>query len=279
MTNVTKCFKTVLATGFFFAGTAASQAQFGNIMLENWDAGPIGDLQTSGYTGAWDSVGFHPSWPEGSAGGLNGIAEIRTDSDNLFNRGTSNQILLLEEAAGFNFNFTMPSGIEVATLSYETYVLGFTSGYTDRLTKRFFVGGDTAINHGFQNTSDTEFRVRNEDPDRFDLDTFYHFDVIVNNSPDTITYAGGETLDPGLTAVWVNGNLSAVYDFGRTGGLGAGELDSFTMETFSNNPWSAFYDNIAITEGAFVIPEPSTYALFFGLGVLGLASFLRRHRK
>ncbi len=259
-------------------------------MLETWDAAPLGDIHPdtgSGYTGNWSEVGFHGVWPDGhpdisDAIAPGSIAEIRTDDGNIFGRGTANQVLYLERAAGIQFTLNMPSGIDVATFSQRFYVTEFTSGVTDRLTNRFFTADGTAIVHGLQATSSTDFRIRNEDPDRFDIQTVYHFDVIMNNSPDTITYdtpAGLQSLDSGMTAAWVDGELSTVYNFGRTEDLPPGEFTSFVMETFSNNIWSAYVDNVALTEGAFVIPEPSTYALLFGLGTLGAVVFLRRRRR
>ncbi len=277
---------TCIASAAIGFGSAAN-AQFGNVMLENWDAAPTGGLQTTGYTGAWDSVSFHSTWPNGNISGvtLDSIAEIRTDDANVFGKGTSNQILFLNEASGLSFSFAMPSGVEVATLSYKSIVTGFASDpdvtITNRFTKRFFDSeGDTAINYGLQRVNDQEYRLRNE-AERYDVGQVYHFDAIVNNSADTITFntpAGQASLDSGMTGVWLDGEFNLAYSFGRNA-TAPGDLTSFVMETFSNNPWSALYDEVAITEGAFVIPEPSTYALLFGLGVLGTALVIRRRRK
>lgn len=268
-------------------GATSAHAQFGNVMLENWDAAPLGDIHPdtgSGYTGNWSSVGFHSTWPDGhsSIAPAGSIAEIRTDDSNIFGRGTGNHVLYMENAAGLVFTLNMPSGIEVATLSYETQVIDFMPDATNRLTNRFFTAEGTAINHGLQRLNDQEFRFRNE-ADSFALGELFHFDVIVNNSADTINYNspdGTSSLDPGMTAVWADGVLSTVYDFGRDTdpALPPGEFTSFVMETFSNNPWTAYYDNVAVTEGTFVIPEPSTYALIFGIGALGAVLWIRRRR-
>lgn len=78
----------------------------------------------------------------------------------------------------------------------------------------------------------------------------------------------------GATATWtVDGTLLAtVNDFDGNGNAFLGYYDAFN--SLSDNPDLSFvvYDNFQ------VIPEPSTYALFAGLGILGLAVW-RRSRK
>lgn len=266
--------------------TASVNAQI--LMFENWNDAPLGDIHPtsgSGYTGAWSNIGFNALWPGGhtSVQPVNSLAEIRTDSNNLFGRGTDNQVLFLDAAAGINMNFSMPTGVQVATLSYEMYVTGFHSVGTSRLTTRFYdEGGGTIINHGLQRrtASSADFRFRNE-AERFDLNTTYRFEVVVNNSENTINVGGPDgahDIDSGMTAVWVNGSLSTIYNYGQTANSVRGDIGRIAMETFTDNTWSAYVDEVSIREGAFVIPEPSTYALIFGLLALSGAAYVRRRK-
>ncbi len=285
----------VAVSSLVFSSSARTQV-FGDLMLDNFNHAPLGDLDPDTYTNTapWTSVSQHSTWPDGNffsdgerQASVEAVAQIRTDSANSFGRGTTNQILALEEAAGISFNFSMPSGVQVATFSLDTIVTGYAHDpdnpdftFTNRLTNRFFTDDGTAINLGLQRVNDETYRARNEE-DRFDVGGLYHFDLVVNNSAETITYdapGGTADLDPGMSALWANGELSSVYAFGRTADLPPGDFTTFTMETFSNNPWSAEFDNVALTEGAYVIPEPSTVALLMGVAALGGALFIRRRR-
>lgn len=78
----------------------------------------------------------------------------------------------------------------------------------------------------------------------------------------------------GSTATWtVDGTLLAtVTDFNGSGDVFLGYYDAFSSLSDNADLSFAVYDNFQ------VIPEPSTYALFAGLGILGLAVW-RRTRK
>lgn len=78
----------------------------------------------------------------------------------------------------------------------------------------------------------------------------------------------------GATATWtIDGTLFAtVTDFDGSGSVFLGHYDAFA--SVSDNPDLSFvvYDNFS------VIPEPSTYALFTGVAILGLAVWHRRRK-
>jgi hypothetical protein len=95
-------------------------------------------------------------------------------------------------------------------------------------------------------------------------DTNYSLSVVANGGATSLTY-GEKTLGAGLMNIYIN-DVVAAGNVAVTNSLTA---DGFRIYSVSGT--GVEVDNITLT----AIPEPSTYALIFGLGILGVA-FLRR---
>ena len=87
---------------------------------------------------------------------------------------------------------------------------------------------------------------------------------MANGGATSLTY-GEKTLGAGLMNIYIN-DVVAAGNVAVTNSLTA---DGFRIYSVSGT--GVEVDNITLT----AIPEPSTYALIFGLGILGVA-FLRR---
>jgi hypothetical protein len=289
-------------TGLALASSPAAFAQlhsnlvldgFTTVFHENFNSAPTGLIADTNYRGDW------AVFTGGTGTGGRDPLAIVADTNNFFGAGTSNQVLRSDGAKGWTLTFNIPEYAQqtVAAFSFDMRHLGYPvlnssatgTNETNRLTTRFFTAegglGGAPLNFGLQHTTTPtdgvtppNYRVRDEAATNrtANPNEIVHFDVIVNNSTETFFFNNGaKSLAPGQSAVWING-VEAVssYAFGATAGIGGQTLKSFDIRSFSNNPWAAEFDNFAVS----AVPEPTTYALLFGLGALGFAAYRRLRR-
>jgi hypothetical protein len=243
-----------------------------------------------------------------------GSWSIVQDGPSFFNQGSGNQFLRVTSARDANLvgNFTEPSA--VATMSFD-FIGRMLPGDTDRwVNVNLRVGGASAIVMSprmFDNGTTIRRHIRTDaaaatswptpngqtgpvNPSYGANDVPIRFDTVMNNSAAQINYTGPDgnvhLLAAGYASVWLYHyttetwqHILPEYTFARQAGAVGGLLNNihFQLDTNTGHFRSFDVDNIFVYENAHfaaIVPEPSTYVLFLGLAVLGVALIARRRR-
>jgi|GEM_PF-5995144 len=233
---------------------------------------------------------------------------VHSDPDGTVFGSGPNQFLRVQNGTNYTFGKELAGfNTQVITLSFDYIPRANTGGYGNRWLNVQFYGENpdpavtaiiTNVNRqhvtGIQANNQTIRPDANATPGPVtavsfadSLNTLTRFDIILNNSNSQVSYFVGDderSLASGLAAVWVNGTTHLLdYNSVRVlaGSIGM-DIAAFAFVQDNNANRSSYdIDNITVFDGAVVgavIPEPSTYALFFGGIALAGAVYLRRRR-
>jgi hypothetical protein len=224
--------------------------------------------------------------------------EIVQDTGNLFGTGTDNRFLSVYKTRHINLPFFL--GAEATPVIRVSFDIIFRNNPADTFNGTA-IGTDAqwmGIDFRSQNdANDANVRSQITQFTPFDgqtrgtvpnvsagsLNEVIRMDLFLNNTnapivhlaPDGVTEV---TLQSGMSSIWTNGSvLVASHNNARTAGTIGHAIHQINFQVDSNLTRIVSFDldNIEIY-GA--IPEPSTYALLFGLAVLGAALVYRRRR-
>ena len=103
-----------------------------------------------------------------------------------------------------------------------------------------------------------------------------HVDILLNGTTSSVSYLGGtQSLAANTYDVWLNGTRIA-NGAANFGSATSGDFNFFNLTTAGSNVFNV--DNFVIDSELTVVPEPSTFALLIGAGVVGIG-FMRRRRR
>jgi len=236
-------------------------------------------------------------WTTASSGV--GSVQVVQDTANLFGYGTGHQYLSIESAYSVSLIGYFDNPVAVATVSFD-----FIGRYNNPPDTTRWVNINTRVDGASAHVTSPRFsngEIRGVGTGQFANNIPLRLDTVVNNSGSSISYTGPDGISRDLAnahaSVWLYNYttdawslVSGQYTFGRQAGADAVgallnnvqlQIDSGTTAA-PNQPRSMDIGNITVFDGAIVgaaIPEPSTYALLFGFGVLGMALIVRRRRK
>ena len=177
---------------------------------------------------------------------------IASDTENNFGKGPENKVLRTNKARGWNLNHHNAFEEEIVTLRIDMIHNDRIGG--GRLTSRFFDAEGNVL-------SRLEFDSSGQDEGFFRTTEgtwAYHqvnrFEAVLNNSAEPLAYTApngsGKTLIPGGTDIWINGQLADSDSLdGRPDGDLFGPATSYTLLTFSTNPWDADIDLVHVYPG------------------------------
>lgn len=128
--------------------------------------------------------------------------------------------------------------------------------------------------------------VNSENPDQSQNANFYTKDAahsavfVYNNSLDTITYNNSDlTLASSRYDLWINGVRVIAGGGSDSALLATGTaLTTVGFGSFAGGS-EMFFDNLVVYNGAWAVPEPSTYALITGALVFAVAWLQCRRRR
>ncbi len=280
----------LVAAGVLLGSVAGAQSVLFQDSFNSYSVDPLNPAPptTIAEGGKWTDVitGASPGTP----------VAVVLDSDNAFGRGTTNQILRIQNAVNFGLVADRLFSSQVVTFSFDLIMDPVTDpqDLTQFInTNQLFAGDGTIANanrahlvsprineseqvdgrfHGISSSSDGYFTVGQ----------LHRVDVVVNLSDSEISY-NGVTLASGGVDSWVDENLihaNAVFARGANVVV-PGDIQSLRMGTFSNNVFSGRFDGVTIFDGAHIgapIPEPKTYAAIMAGLALAVVVFLRRRR-
>jgi hypothetical protein len=243
-------------------GIAASPALFGTIVIsETFEGFELG-VQSATSNGTFTIVDGIGTTGSGKA------AQI--DSNSMQHRFNYNDG---ETVTTFSFDLFTPSTASGSFLfAINNTGGGLTSG-ANNIT-RISIGAGF---FGFQPSSLATMTNAN-----YPLNTLVTAHLVLNNSTQGATNSNEQvTLAAKTAQLWTE--IGGVFAFA---GSSTFALDKQAVNTHGfgiattggSNPQGYVVDNIRREPGVTVIPEPSTYALFGGLGVLGFAFIIRRRR-
>ncbi len=263
---------TATAAGVFAATSAFSQS----ILFQD-------DFSSTGLGGSEDNWNVYRNSPFDSE---RLIEVIDTNSESLFGEANNNYLRWFMSSASDTSgslwvtasNQFADGGSSVVTVDFDFHVptgaddsprvrLGIDDPIASNNNRvpgqiRFGQGGDGAI-------SGVE--------DVYTPDTTHGIRIVYNHSSADVAYAD-RTVFSSSYDVWIDG----AYSFSSNPNLDVlnvpldTQLTSIGFGGFTGDEGEMFIDNMVVYSGA--IPEPSTYALFGGLAVLGVALIRRRRR-
>jgi hypothetical protein len=198
-----------------------------------------------------------------------------------------NQYLMVRDAAAYGFGMEglQLLNTKVMTLSFDIIPRPNTSA-TFRVLNVQFYGDEGLVNNTYRlhaTSLNTESRqIGSTGPTWGTHGEVTHFDMIMNNSLDQVSFFVGATeyfIPSGNASIWVDGSHFQTFTSARAAAGAIGEnIGAFAFLTDNDATRRASYDldNITAYNGIVVIPEPSTSALILGGLALAGAFYGRR---
>ncbi len=207
-------------------------------------------------------------WTAVSDGPGSGSVTVIQDENDLFGKGTTNQILeyrkdgtdsaqnlvteetFSAEVARIRFNFFQPED-EFDEHSWIILYAGSRSTGNRAQVMNFGADGDTIGSSAI-----------------YDRGVVNQLELIVNNSNDPFSYSNGQTVEPGTVDIWINEVLAEEGFSAQNNQRGA--ITTFEFNTSSSRQQAFFIDDMVI------VPEPRAVGAVFGVVALGAVFVLRR---
>jgi hypothetical protein len=195
-----------------------------------------------------------------------------------------NQYLMVRDSAAYGFGVEglQEFSTTIMTVSFDIIPRPNTSAAARVLNVQFY-GDEGLVNNTYRlhaSGLNTDTRVMAPATETWGTHgTVTHFDMIMNNSLDQVSFSVGATeyfIPSGNASVWVDGSHYATWNTARSAAGAIGEnIGAFAFLTDNHATSRASYDldNITAYNGIYVVPEPSTSALI--LGGLALAGAFR----
>jgi hypothetical protein len=199
-----------------------------------------------------------------------------------------NQYLMVRDAAAYGFGMTnlQSLGIKVMTLSFDIIPRPNTSAAFRALNVQFY-GDEGEANNTYRlhatSLNTVSRQIGSTGPTWGTHGEVTHFDMIMNNSLDQVSFFVGATeyfIPSGNASIWVDGSHFQTFTSARAAAGAIGEdIGAFAFLTDNHATSRASYDldNITAYNGIFVIPEPSSSALILG-GLALAGAFCTRRR-
>ena len=269
---------TLTVAGIFAAGSASAAI----IFSENFNGITAG-------TGITDSNTNYTDFFNGTGNSQTATADtgyiFGEGTSNIFNRSLDNSG---SESARINANDL--GGGDLATYSWDFNDSSLTTagGFAFRLSTVNDAQSDFSVQINFR--TDTREIIDNDNETDYAANATYQLDTVANTGGSIVNYTDGygdsQSLDADSFSVYLT-NLDrtlqtlVIENRAFNGAETGAGFDSISFQTFNGaDGIDVAWDNVVVddTLTVTVVPEPSTYALLFGVLTLGLVVLRRRLR-
>ena len=264
------------------AGILATASANANIFSENFNAITAGTAITHSNTNYTDS--------------FNGAGTSQTataDTGGIFGEGTSNiynRTIDTSSSESARINANNLGGGDVATYSWDFNDSSTAGGYAFRLSTANDAQSNFSVQVNFRPGTGNYSIIDNDNTADYSPNITYRIDVVANTGASTINFLDGygasRSVDADSFSIFLTDiaaqTQTVVKDNIAFNGTETGPgFDSIAFQTFNgSNGIDVAWDNVVVQDIASVtaVPEPSTYAIYAGLAVLGLVVYRRRRR-